>query len=227
MIPDIAKSKMHFYHFVNANHGIENLQRRRLKIAELHDLNDPFELFGVEMSNERVRNAFEQMKIELAKNRGLLCFSRTWNNPVMWSHYAGRHTGLCLGFEIPEEHIGEVFYSRKRLIADIEKLSNPSNLTEEDARKFLFTKYAHWRYEKESRSFVTLEDKDPETGLYFANFSDRLKLKSVIVGARSILSRMDIYHALGEQTTGVEILKARLAFRTFKVVRQRNEKLWN
>lgn len=214
------------YHFVKANHGIENLQKRRLKIAELHDLNDPFELFGVEMSNESIRYAFEQMKKELAKNRGLLCFSEDWNNPVMWSHYADRHTGLCLGFEIPEEHMGKVFYSRKRLVADLEKLSNPSNLTIDDARRFLFTKYAHWRYEKESRSFVTLEDKDPETGLYFANFSDHLKLKCVIVGARSGLSRLDIKLALGDLASDVETFKARLAFRTFRVVRQKNEQLW-
>jgi hypothetical protein len=214
------------YHFVKANHGIENLQKRRLKIAELHDLNDPFELFGIEMSNERVRIAFEQMKKELAKNQGLLCFSEVWNNPVMWSHYADRHTGLCFGFEIPEEHIGKVLYSRKRLVANLEKLSNPSNLTEEDARKFLFTKYAHWRYEKEYRSFVTLDDKNPETGLYFANFSDQLKLKNVIVGARSEFSRSDINLALGELASSVETFKARLAFRTFRVVRQTNEKLW-
>ena len=214
------------YHFVNADHGIENLRKRRLKIAELHSLNDPFELFGIEMSNERVRHAFGQMKVELASNHGLLCFSEAWDNPVMWSHYASRHNGLCLGFEIPEDRIGKVFYSRKRLVADLEKLSNPSSLSKDDVLKFLFTKYAHWRYEKEYRSFVTLEEKDPETGLYFANFSDQLKLRRVIVGAKSILSRSNINLALGELASEVETFKARLAFRTFRVVRQRNEKLW-
>lgn len=215
------------YHFINAEHGIENLQRRRLKIAELDSLNDPFELFGIEMSNKGVRQAFEQMKQELAKNRGLLCFSELWDNPVMWSHYASRHTGLCLGFEISEDRIGKVLYSRKRLVADLEKLSNPSLLSEEDALRFLFTKYAHWRYEKEFRSFVTKEEKDPETGLYFANFSEHLKLKRVIVGAKSILSRSDINLALGELSSEVESFKSRLAFRTFRVVRQKNEKLWS
>ncbi|MBI5007142.1 MAG: DUF2971 domain-containing protein [Nitrosomonadales bacterium] len=214
------------YHFVNAKHGIENLQKRRLKIAELQKLNDPFELFGIEMSNEKVRYVFEQMKIELAKNRGLLCFSEAWSNPVMWSHYAQMHSGLCLGFEIPDIHIGKVFYSRNRLVANLEKLSNPAGLSIDEAKKFLFTKYSHWRYEKEYRSFVTLEDIDPETGLYFADFSNQLKLKRVIVGAKSELSRLDISLALGELAPEVETFKARLAFRTFRVVRQRNEKLW-
>jgi hypothetical protein len=220
------------YHFVKADHGIENLQKRRLKIAELHSLNDPFELFAVDMSNEGVRIKFEYLKEELAKNHGLLCFSKVWNNPVMWGHYADRHTGLCLGFEIPEATpesdglIKEVTYSRKRLVADLEKLSNPNNLSKADAQRFLFTKYAHWRYEKEYRSFATLENKDPKTGLYFANFSDQLKLKRVIVGARSTLSRSDINLALGELASGVETIKARLAFQTFSVVQQKNENLW-
>lgn len=217
---------MRVYHFVNEKHGIQNLQKKRLKIATLKELNDPFELFGVEMSNEQVRRAFENMKNQLSGSRGILCFSEIWNNPVMWSHYANRHAGLCLGFEIPEECLGKIHYSRKRVVADLEKLSNTSSLSLDEAKKFLFTKYSHWRYEKEHRSFVTLEEKDTETGLYFADFSDRLRLESIIVGARSTLSRIDISSALGKQSAGVEVFKARLAFRTFKVVRQRNDKLW-
>ncbi|MDG4475044.1 DUF2971 domain-containing protein [Thiovibrio frasassiensis] len=217
---------MRVYHFVNEEHEIGNLRRKRLKIANLTELNDPFELFGVEMSNNQVRRAFEKMKRELSENRGILCFSEDWSNPVVWSHYANHHKGLCLGFEVPDECLGQVHYSRKRLVADLEKLSNPSSLALDEARKFLFTKYSHWRYEKEHRSFVTLEDKDPETGLYFVDFSDRLRLESVIVGARSTASRADIRSALGELATGVEVFKARLAFKKFKVVRQRKQQLW-
>jgi hypothetical protein len=220
------------YHFVSSEHGIENLQKRRLKIAELHSLNDPFELFGIEMSNANVRRAFEQMKNELAKEYGLLCFSKIWTNPVMWGHYADRHKGLCLGFEIPEmtteseNLIEKVSYTRKRLVANLEKLNTPDSLTIDDAKKFLYTKYSHWRYEKEIRAFAPLANKDPLTGFHFANFSDHLKLRSVIVGAESNLSRSKINIALGELAPDVETFKARLAFRTFKVVRQRNQKLW-
>lgn len=217
---------MRVYHFVTHKYGIQNLRMRRLKIANLKELNDPFELFGVEMSNEQVRHAFERMKSKLAENRGVLCFSDNWHNPVMWGHYADRHAGICLGFDAPDECLGKVEYSRKRLVADVEKLINPSSLTPEDARRFLFTKYSHWRYEREWRCFVTLEEADAETGLYFAEFSDRLKLKCVIVGANSSLSRADINAALGDLYPEVEVFKARLAFRTFRVVRQKSEKLW-
>ena len=85
---------MRVFHFVNEEFGLEDLRKRRLKIATLHELNDPFELFGVSLADESLRRAFRAMKDQLASNRGLLCFSRDWHNPVQWSHYAAKHTDL-------------------------------------------------------------------------------------------------------------------------------------
>lgn len=217
---------MRVWHFVNEEYGLENLRRRRLKVATLNELNDPFELFGISLADENLRRAFRAMKDELAEHHGLLCFSRHWHNPVQWSHYAAKHTGLCLGFDIPDEHLGPVTYSRKRLVVEAEKFRNPRELNAETVTRFLFTKYSHWRYEHEVRCFVTLEDKDPEKGLYFTEFSDNLRLGAVIVGAQSAASRKVVQDALGALAPTVEAFKARLAFNTFKVVRQRNSKLW-
>jgi hypothetical protein len=217
---------MRVYHFVNAEFGLEDIRMRRLKVATLHELNDPFELFGVCLSDESLRRAFEAMKDQLALNRGLLCFSRVWYNPVQWSHYAEKHTGLCLGFDIPDEHLGAINYSRKRLVVEAERFRNAQQLDAQIVTRFLFTKYSHWRYENEVRSFVTLEEKDPEKNLYFANFSDKLCLKTVILGARSSITRVELRDALGDLSGKVETFKARLAFKTFRVVRQRNPKLW-
>lgn len=217
---------MRVFHFVNEPYGLEDIRRRRVKIATLNELNDPFELFGVRLADAPLRRAFHAMKDTLALNRGLLCFSRDWHNPVQWSHYAAKHTGLCLGFDIPDKHLGEVVYSRRRLVAEAEAFRDPKQLDPEIARRFLFTKYSHWRYENEVRCFVTLKDKDPETSLYFAEFSDNLRLKLVIVGALSSVTRETLQTALGDLSPSVETFKARLAFKTFRVVRQRDRKLW-
>ena len=157
---------MRVYHFVNKEYGLDNIRRRRLKIATLNELNDPFELFGVEFSEPSLRTAFRVMKNELAQNRGLLCFSKGWSNPVQWSHYADKHKGLCLGFDVPDIHLGKVNYSRNRLVADIEKLKKTRQLSEKLLTKMMFTKYYHWKYENEVRSFVTLDEVDEEKGLY-------------------------------------------------------------
>lgn len=217
---------MRVFHFISEEFGLEDIRRRRLKIATLHELNDPFELFGVSLADENIRRAFQAMKDELATKRGLLCFSRDWHNPVQWSHYAAKHTGLCLGFDIPDEHLGAITYSRKRLVVETQNFRNPRDLSVDTVTRFLFTKYAHWRYENEVRCFVTLEDKDREKNLYFAEFSDKLRLAVVIVGARSNVTREILRNALGDLALDVDAFKTWLAFRSFRVVRQRNEKLW-
>jgi hypothetical protein len=62
--------------------------------------------------------------------------------------------------------------------------------------------------------------------LYFAEFSDKLSLKQVIVGAESTVTRQELAAALSDLAQTVEAFKARLAFRSFRVVRQQNPRLW-
>jgi hypothetical protein len=72
-----------------------------------------------------------------------------------------------------------------------------------------------------------LEERDSGSELYFADFADNLKLTTVIVGAQSSVSREDLSVALGDLAPSVKTLKARLAFSTFEVVRQRKAELWD
>jgi hypothetical protein len=218
---------LRLYHFLNRQYGIEGIQKRRLKVARIDELNDPFEFSGVNFKDSQLREAFRKMKTGMSQERGLLCFSAKWNNPVMWSHYADKHRGLCLGFDVADVSVGPVFYSGRRLAVELEKLRAPRNLSPEYVREILFTKYKHWKYENEYRGFVTLDEADVSTGLYFAEFSDRLVLRQVIVGAESAISRSELSEALGKELQHVEQLKARLAFKSFTVVRQRSRKLWS
>lgn len=218
---------MRLYHFIDERYGLENIRNRRLKVARINELNDPFEFAGVDFGDKDLRDAFGKMKHEINEQRGLLCFSAKWNNPVMWSHYADKHKGICLGFDVDDASVGPVSYSGKRLAVEIEKLKSPRDFPLEYVTKLLFTKYSHWKYENEYRAFVALEEQDKATDLYFADFSEALTLKQVIVGAESSISRRNLSEALGAELQCVEQIKARLAFRTFSVVRQRNGLLWS
>ncbi|WP_316975725.1 DUF2971 domain-containing protein [Shumkonia mesophila] len=216
---------MRVYHFLNAEHGLDALRNCHLKIARFGELNDPFELLGVDLSDKDIRQAFKKIKIALAEYRGLLCFSRRWRNPLLWSHYADRHKGLCLGFDIPDELAIRVTYTARRLMPT--DLFFPDNAVREGAiAKILATKFSHWRYEDEVRLFVSLEDRDPQNGHYFYDFSEDLKLAQVIVGPQSSISRYDLEGVLGNENAHVERLKARPAFKTFRVVMNREESLW-
>lgn len=174
-----------------------------------------------------LRQVFQAAKTEFAKHRGILCFSRGWTNSLLWSHYADRHAGLCLGFEVPASRLEPIKYARKRMIVDPVALSRTSETDiVETFRPFMFTKYAHWKYESEMRCLVELNEKDIETGLYFASFSNELRLAEVIVGPRSSVTRNDLAAALADLLPFVRVFKARPAFRTFKVTRQKNDLLW-
>ena len=101
-----------------------------------------------------------------------------------------------------------------------------SSPTHEAVLELLTTKYQHWHYEQEVRAFLGLEEKDADTALYFTEFSDKLKLVQVIVGAESTITRAELRDALGKLSDTVSQVKARLAFRTYTVVEQNNAALW-
>lgn len=217
---------MRLYHFVSETHATEDIKKRRLKVSRIEDLNDPFELLGLELADGALRQRFLKLKHQMSQDRGILCFSRAWTNPVQWSHYADRHRGVCLGFEVRPGLAMPVEYKARRLAREARQLLTRP-VTRETMRRVLCTKYSHWRYEQEERIFVSLDDKNQDSkGLYFENFSSDLALVTVIVGARSSISRDQINQALGSMSGQVAVLKARLAFRSFRVVRNKKESLW-
>ena len=65
-----------------------------------------------------------------------------------------------------------------------------------------------------------------EGGLYFEPFTDDLKPVEVIVGDRSTITRADLAEALGDARDHVTAFKARPAFGSFDVVRNKNDALW-
>jgi hypothetical protein len=214
------------YHFVDREFGLADLRQRRLKIATIEDLNDPFELRGMALTDPQKRWAIGEWRRDLSARIGMLCFSTSWRNPVQWSHYAKKHTGLCLGFDVPDNFLIPVQYQSKLHPDLVTAALGKSEEGESAVLKLLGTKYSHWRYEREVRMFLDLKSEIRESDLYFHAFEDGISLKEVIVGSQSTVSRADLKEALSDQYSGITAIKARLAFRSFNVVRQREASLW-
>jgi len=215
---------MRLYHFLNSEYGLLNIRHRRLKIARISELNDPFEFLGVATKSASLRRRYQRLKDGLDEYMGLVCFSGNWNNPVQWGHYADRHRGLCLGFEVSAQ-AHKVTYVSERLPARPSAMKSEGPEAEAHVTEILTTKFEHWNYEDEYRLFPQLGKRD-SNGLYFLEFDDQVELREVIVGHRSAISRADITQALGLLAPRVTSYKARLAFRSFDVVRQKNDRLW-
>lgn len=220
---------MRLYHFMNAKYGLQAIRRQRLKIARINELNDPFEFLQVTSRNPKTRARYQYVKRALAEYMGLLCFSEGWRNPVQWSHYAQKHQGVCLGFDIaPSTGVRKVQYVKDRILPNLKAMRKDGPDAVAHMLELLTIKFEHWHYEQEHRLFVELKDKDPKSGLYFFDFKSHpdFILREIIVGANSEISPEQVSRALGRRTGDVKAHKARLAFRTFEVVEQRRQDLW-
>jgi hypothetical protein len=220
---------MRVYYFTKAIHGLEAIRRRRLKIARISELNDPFEFLQVASRNPKTRARYQYVKRALSEYMGLLCFSENWSNPVQWSHYAESHRGICLGFDVKSSaEMRKIRYVKSRIQPNLRAMKVMGEAAIAHMLDLLTLKFEHWRYEQEHRLFVRLDEKEEETGLYFYDFagSGTMKLREVIVGAQSQISPEQVAEALGDLAPKFIARKARLAFRTFEVVRQRSQDLW-
>jgi hypothetical protein len=203
---------MRVYHFLSAEHALDDLQRKRIKLSEIDKLNDPFELWCVAHGDRKIRAALRAYKTEMAQRFGLLCFSRGWHNPVLWSHYADSHRGICLGFEVVDEGLLKaVTYVTAR-----RPLQLPP--TPETMEQLNFTKYGGWSYEEELRGWVSLEERDASTGLYFCSFDEKVQLREVIAGPLCDTHQATIHAALRGYDYHIRVIKARLAFTSFRIV---------
>lgn len=211
---------MRVYHFLAEKWGLESLKLSRLKLALFEDMNDPFELLGAMVQDANDQVTYSQLKAELHNVLGVFCFSRKWSNPVLWSHYAEKHRGLCLGFDIPDKWVKEVKYRKTRLRPEPENFQ-PSNDKETFGYKLLTTKFSHWKYEDEVRLVVKLEDAQNEEDKYFLPYCEALKLREVIIGSRSDLLIDQILDIVPPGRGKVSVYHAGLSCHSYKIVRSR------
>ena len=210
---------MRIYHLLSTSHAINNIALKRIKVARYADLNDPFELLAGELSNKVLRRAVSALKAEFNQSRGLLCFSKSWHNPVLWSHYADKHRGVALGFDVENEYGALIEYSDERLPAKFTENGRGNELDPMFVRDLVYTKYMHWKYEEEFRLHVDLDAAQNEGGLFFTEFEDiGIELREVILGHSCSVPINKIRNLVEANYESIDVIKARLGFREFEVV---------
>ena len=202
------------YKFISQEWGLETLKTKKVKVSDFEELNDPFELLSMSLEDRHQRNRLKNKKTEFSKKFGLICFSKNWRNPVMWSHYADSHKGIALEFDIPCTELKEITYKPVRetdLNAPFEKIAS--------------IKFSHRRYEAEIRKFVPLNGRADKT---FLDFGNSLQLQKVILEPDYDPIDIPCSRKLQRrrEENGVQFITSRLAFKSFQVVHQRNKKQW-
>ena len=184
MLKKSSVQKRRLYYFTSATWAIENVVLKRLKISDINSLNDPYELSGYIVDDEK-KETIRLFKEFVSGSYGIICFSNSYQSPLMWSHYADRHRGICLGFDVHEDNCFDVFYSDS-MIEFQEKFKRPVNsFTLEDLQKILSLKYIEWKQEDECRIFSPIANSISQDGFSFEQFGKIIQLKEIIFGVQN------------------------------------------
>jgi hypothetical protein len=172
------------YKFTSARHNIDNVKNQRIKLSTIDDLNDPFDLCPLDTTDPACSNALDAVIAHFRKTAAILCFSRNWDNLLLWSHYGASHTGICLGFDIPEGDPGANYDTDVLYQPNVLQIRCLEDVDFDLANRLLRTKHESWSYEQEVRMFVGLNDPPDAKGLNWIDFGPKLMLKEVIIGAQ-------------------------------------------
>lgn len=165
---------MKLYKYMPGKRANDFFDAPLLRIANPNGLNDPFEFsitrdISIDLEKIRMEQATREdgfrEYIENFKSYGVISLSETYDNLLMWSHYADEHRGAVFEFIVEDgkpgslflcaesnpitesNYFGKVDYRKFRKYQDI-----ISSQTIPDIRRhYIFTKSDEWMYEKEQR----------------------------------------------------------------------------
>lgn len=216
--PPTNPLSIRLYNLTSVRHALSNIQNQRIKVSRFADLNDPFELLAANFKEHKTRQVVRNWKDRSHSLMGLLCFAGDWSEPLMWSHYAEKHTGICLGFDVSRSTVQQVSYQDDRILAALNPTLTPDNLSEELQQQLLRTKSGGWRYEEEYRRFVSLNDAFAEGQLHFWPISGDIQLAEVILGPLCEEPLESVRQKVKQHFPNASVFKSRLAFQSFKIV---------
>jgi len=158
------------YKFLSAKFALKDIREQRIKLSVFEDMNDPFELLGSRWSDSKVDGI---LTAHAAASYGALCFSTNWSNPLLWSHYAEKHKGICLGLDTPDQP--DVVQTP--IYVGAPEMRDPSGLfealrtgqfgiAEGPVMRKLLLKFKDWLYEDEVRLFARLDGKKGEPSYF-------------------------------------------------------------
>ncbi len=177
--------------------------------------------YDLKSNPDKLMNAFLNTEALLydyfCKQYRIYCLSEKSDMPLMWSHYASAHTGICLEFDTRRTPFS-------RATTKVTYLSGyPGYDIVDGAYNSLFTKSADWSYEAEWR--LIAEERA------FARSSQTIKtdndflmipsgvLKAVIIGCLTDKStQRRIENIIKTNAPGVLVPKATLAREKYELV---------
>jgi hypothetical protein len=188
---------------------------------EISEVKRALGAYKIKSDPTQLKNALLQMETQLYKwlcdRYRIYCLSEKSNVPLMWSHYAAAHTGICLEFDTNHPLFG------KATIKITYLSTYPSLDLVNNNAEALFTKSADWSYEAEWRLIAQERMFAPSSEIVTTD-DDFLRipsgvLKAVIIGCRTdIKTQGHIETLIRTHAPNVVVRKATLARDKYELV---------
>ena len=169
----------YLYRYMPINENtLSSLREKYLWFAKFTDFNDPYEgkvrkdhnyttyeldsfiksrlniltQFEIQQLCQDADTYIDQRMREAYYGIRVCCFSKVQDNMLMWSHYADKHTGICLEFDLLEDSTN-VFRSLFPVkYTNIRESCNYIRDADSYIKCFALTKSIDWSYEQEFRA---------------------------------------------------------------------------
>ncbi len=172
----------------------EELSCENLKGFRYHSDEDGDHRLTDEFYQKRIVDAIKTWLDIKMRYQGVLSLSGKWDSPLMWSHYADDHKGICIEYDASISACvapRRIDYEGGRGIpvSDIIDwvLGDSASAKEKIEQKYFYTKAAQWKYEDEWRYIENIEDNQRSrpapfhiTGIYFGMRCDKSVISSIV-----------------------------------------------
>jgi hypothetical protein len=164
----------HIHHF-HSKASIKWIRDNRPKMIMAFQKND----FRIIFDNYRERIAFAS-------------FSKSPDIPLLWSYYAEKHKGICIGYNLDNGLFNDegrnVFASPVNYMTEIQKIYFDPEKNSEFVGKWITTKSFHWQHEKEVRLIYL---RFPYVEEYKCIFHDKKMISKIVFGINTEQAAID------------------------------------
>ena len=203
--------KLLVYKYIDFEGGKALIQNSTFKFSKPNEFNDPFDFYDelidfakhiaeapssyTRRDRRKVEKASMKSKVstlkqnwkQLKNDYGITCFSKTYKEILMWSHYSDKYKGICIGILIDaNKFLDSHFLS---FAVEYKKSFKPRPYSEKDLKERINTmiqystvKADFWKYEQEIR--LVSYDYYKKYDSSFFNFSDFAEIKEIYFGLK-------------------------------------------
>jgi hypothetical protein len=153
-------------------------------INQLNDFREAHTMMGLAPGREIELINFAIEALEEVASFRICALSRTFDNHLLWAHYAGGYTGIAIEIELEESEAVPIVYEDSYILwSDLIDQFSP----EDAARKLLSNKFKDWHYEEEVR--VISKNEYYELSRPITRIIVGPKTSPVVIGALAIICK--------------------------------------